>query len=767
MRKKGVTVTLFIFILLSAVLAVSGTKMVVELVRSVNHLFVQSETPHFVQMHAGTLDAAQVDAWAAADGRVEKHQIEAMLNLDGASVYMGGESEQSSVMDISFVEQNRDFDFLLDLSGNPVEVGAGEIGVPVYYMQQRGLKIGDAVTVDTGAFSREYKIAAFVRDSQMNPSIVHSKRFVVAGEDYEALKPYAAGTEYLIEFRLRDAGQIGQFASDYQGSDLPKTGPSVDYSLFKLLNALTDGIVAAVVILVSLVLNVIAILCIRFTMLATIEEDYREIGVMKAIGISHKDIKRLYLVKYVFLAASASLLGYAISFGVLRYFMSNIMLYIGNAPSSPVPSLLGLLGAALIFGMVVLFSNIVLRRFRGVSAVEALRSGSLGDAKPGKRRMSLNRAGWMRIPVLLGFQDVAQRFKLFRLLLFVFIVSSFIIIVPVNFLNTIQAPGFVSYMGIGRSDIRIDLQHSDNVEDRYKQLVEQVSADPDVSAFSPLVTSQFKVLNEEGSYDNLSVETGDFSVFPLDYVSGSAPANGDQIALSYVNSDEMGKKAGDTLTLFVDGENKKMTISGIYQDVTNGGRTAKALLPYNADAVLWYVVSLDVRDAGLIPAKIAKYEQDFQPAKVTDLQGYLDQTLGGTVNQLKMVTGLATGIAVFVAILITSLFLQMLISKDRNQIAILRSIGFGLDQIKVKYITMALILLVAGIVLGTVLSNTAGQWLVSAIMSFFGASRISFVINPIVSYLLCPLLLAVCVGVTALLSIKSVKEANISRMIAE
>ena len=42
----------------------------------------------------------------------------------------------------------------------------------------------------------------------------------------------------------------------------------------------------------------IAALCIRLTFLATMDEDMREIGVMKAIGISKKDIKKVYLNKY-------------------------------------------------------------------------------------------------------------------------------------------------------------------------------------------------------------------------------------------------------------------------------------------------------------------------------------------------------------------------------------------------------------------------------------------------------------------------------------
>ena len=48
----------------------------------------------------------------------------------------------------------------------------------------------------------------------------------------------------------------------------------------------------AVILLISLLVVAIAFMCIRFTLLTKIEEDYREIGVMKAIGLRVADIQK-------------------------------------------------------------------------------------------------------------------------------------------------------------------------------------------------------------------------------------------------------------------------------------------------------------------------------------------------------------------------------------------------------------------------------------------------------------------------------------------
>lgn len=767
MRKKGITAALFIFVLLAALLVSSGSRMIIELTSSIQYLFFESKTPHFVQMHAGELDQAKVNTWAEGNTMVKQHQIVEMVNIDGADMYLGAESEKNTVMDIDLVTQNQQFDYLLNLNSEIIQVRDGEIAVPVYYLQQKKLNIGDQVRINTGAFERSYTIVDFVRDAQMNPSVVHSKRFIVSPAELQQLKQGVGEMEYLIEFRLHDPSKTSEFTQAYQNAGLPNAGPVVTYGLFQLLNAMTDGIIAAVIILVSLVLILIAMLCIRFTMLAAIEEDYREISVMKAIGIAEKEIKRLYLAKYVFMAGVACILGYTASLGLNQLFISNIMLYMGKAPTALLHFVVPLLAVGLIFAMVVLFCRAVLRRFRSISAVEALRTGSLGDTQMARNRLSLSYNRWSSVPVFLGIKDVMQRVKMFRLLLFVFIISSFMMIVPLNFLSTLQASSFISYMGVGQSDIRIDLRHTDDVEQRYAHLLNQIQNDADVQKYSPLVTSQFKIRNAEGSYDNLSVESGDFSIFPLSYLSGNAPANHQEIALSDANSSELKLNTGDQLTLRVSGKDRVMTVSGIYQDVTNGGKTAKALLPYNPDRVLWYVVSVNLKDRDLMDAKIAAYEKEFSPARVTDLRGYLNQTLGGTIQQLKLVTTLALTIGVFISILITSLFLQMMVAKDNHDIAVMRSLGFAISKIKLKYMVMSLTILIIGVAAGTLLSNTLGPKLVSGIMSSFGASKIVFVINPVQAYVLCPLLLAGTITVTAWISIQSIRETSISKMIVE
>lgn len=770
LRKKLITIVVFAFIFLSALLVASGTNLIVELSNSLNALFTRANTPHFVQMHAGPLDQAEIDSWAAANDMVADQQTVEMITMDGSNLYLGESQnpEENSIMDISFVTQNEGFDFLLDLDNNIIQLSPGEIAVPVYYSQQRDLAIGDKVRVNTGAEDMVFAITAFSRDSQMNPAIASSKRFLIHEQDYANLREYIDETEYLIEFLLVDDSQISTFASAYQASDLPKIGPAVDQGLFRILNTLSDGLVAGVVILMSLLLIVIAILSLRFTLLATIEEDTREIGVMKAIGIARSDIRRIYLAKYVVMGAAAALLGYLTSLLLNQVLSANVLLYIGSASKSVLQTALPLVAASSIFLIVTISCVVILRRFNRISAVEALRSGSVGESMRRIPMLNLKRGRALNINAYLGVRDVLQRSRLYGLLAFVFFFCAVIIIIPIHFLTTIQSPTFISYMGTGQSDIRIDLRQSEDVADRFDSTVAYLTADPDVAKLSPLVTSQFTIMQSDGTLETLNIETGDFSLFPLDYVKGTAPQQENEIALSFLNAGEMEKQIGDTVTLVIEGQEREMVVSGIYQDITNGGRTAKATLPYNPQTVIWYTVNLNLASDANIEEKMLEYSQIFDPARVTDTASFVSQTVGNTVQQLKTVTVVTVVVGLALSVLITSLFMMMLITKDTNQIAIMRSLGFSLRHIRTQYLTRALFLLAFGIVLGTLFSNTLGQQLVSVVFSLQGASRIRFVIDPLQAYVMYPLLLMFTVAVTTILSTRSgIKETNIAQMIME
>ncbi|MDR1409359.1 MAG: ABC transporter permease [Oscillospiraceae bacterium] len=759
------TTTITAFILVAAMLTSLAAMLIVNLLGAIDNILIEAKSPHFMQMHTGGFDMERLRRYAGAHDNVEAFQVLDYLNIDGAEIIIGKDALAWSVQDNGFSTQSKEFDFLLDLNNNVIQPADGEVYVPIYYMRQGAAEIGDTVTVCGVNFT----VAGFLRDSQMNAALVSSKRFLVSDNDFEKIRDFGI-MEYLIEFRLNDISQASAFESEYLMAELPANGPpAITFSIIRIVNAITDGIMIAVLVLISLLVIVVALLCIRFSLLAKIEEDYKEIGVLKAVGLRVSHIKKLYMVKYGAIAGVACLAGFIISVLVQSPFMENIRLYLGES-NRFIPGLLfGFIGSALIFTVIMLYVNSVLRRFRKISAAQAVRFGAPQEKTKLIRGFTLSGNKLFSSNIFLGTKDVLSRKKLYITMLTVLIISSFIMNVPQNIYNTISARSFMTYMGIGQCDVTIGISQTltDDVAGSTAQIADALAGDDSVSKYTVLVCKMFDMIAGDGSVRRLRVELGDHTAFPIFYSSGGMPQTEAEIAISKSNADELEKTVGDEILLIIDGEERRLTICGIYSDITNGGFTTKAVFEANQGEILWSSIPVTFVDGLTASAKVSQYREIFPFAKVSGVEEDIEQMFGATIAAVQIASRVSIGLTIALTVLVTLLFMKMLVAKDRYSVAILKSIGFNNANIRRQYITRGMGVLATGVVIGTLLSNTLGELVGVALISSFGASSFKFVVNPLFSYLFSPLLIALCVYVATLLGVSDIRLLKISEHIKE
>lgn len=737
LRSKAIALTTTLFVAAATMLAALAAILVVNLAGAIDTLMTQAKTPHFMQMHAGELNAARLAAFAEQHESVADFQVVEFLNLDGAQFVFPGGSLADSVQDNGLSVQGEKFDFLLDLDGNVITVADGEIYIPIAYIQDGTATVGETVTIAGKSFT----IAGALRDSQMQPLLSSSKRFLVSHDDFAALRQFGS-VEYLIEFRLHDLENLGAFEAAYTAAGLEANGPTLTYPLFRLFNGLSDGLMIAVILLVSALVIAIAFLCIRFTLLAKIEDDYREIGVMKAIGLRVADIKKIYLTQYIAIAAAGSLLGYGLSFVFRDALLANIRLYMGESDNASLAPVLAIISIALVFLAISAYVNGVLGRFQKISPAEAVRFGVSQEKAFGGKRFRLSANKLLDTNIFLGIKDVLARKSLYVTMLTVLVLAAFIIIVPQNLYNTIASDTFITYMGVGDSDLRIDIQQTDHIAEKAAEIAAVMGNDPSISRFVVLTTQTFRVKLADGSEERLKVELGDHSVFPLTYAAGRAPAAENEIALSVLNASEMGKRVGDVITLVIDGRDTTLTVCGTYSDVTNGGKTAKAVFSDDSATIMWSVITAELAEPTRLDEKIAEYADRFAFAKVSDIDEFIQQTYGGTISAIGTASYAAIGVALALTLLITLLFMRMLTAKDRYSIAVMKAFGFTNADIQAQYVARSVFVLLIGVLLGSLLANTLGEALTGMVIASFGAASFKFIVNPVFAYLLSPLLMA-------------------------
>ncbi|MFF2177776.1 ABC transporter permease [Lysinibacillus sp. NPDC058147] len=761
-KSKLITLTTTIFVAVAAMLVSLSAILIVNLSGAIDSLMNQAKTPHFMQMHTGDIDTVRLANFADQNSNVDEFQVVEFLNMDNGQIILGGSSLANNVQDNGFSIQSEKFDYLLNLDGNIINVTDGELYVPINYMKDNTTKVGDNAIIG----GKKFTVAGFLRDSQMNSMLSSSKRFLVSPNDYAAIKDHGS-TEYLIEFRLKDLSSLGEFETAYASAGLETNGPTITYPLFKTLNAISDGIMIAVILLISVLVVTIAFMCIRFTLLAKIEDDYREIGVMKAIGLRLSDIKKIYLAKYTAIAAGGSILGFALSLLFKNILLENIRLYMGESENSSFAVALGIISILLVFLAIIAYVSGVLRRFRKISAAEAIRFGTSQGKNAGAKRFCLNRNKLFNTNIFLGIKDVLARKKLYTTMLSVLIISAFIIIVPQNLYSTISSTSFIKYMGIGNYDIRIDIQQTDHISKKSVEVLKSMNSDSSISKYTILTTKTFKIKKEDGSEENIKIELGDHSIFPIQYIEGRAPAAEKEIALSSLNADEMSKNVGDVITIVIKGRETKLTVSGIYSDITNGGKTAKAVFTDTSENIMWSVICAKLSDKSHVNEKVSEYTDRFTFAKISNIDEFITQTFGSTIKSVGKASIAAIALALVITVLVTLLFMKMLVAKDKYSIAVMKALGFTNSDITIQFASRAVFVSTIGIVLGTLLANTLGEVLAGAVISSFGASSFSFSVNPLSAYVICPLMMLCTVLITTLIGTSGAGKIKISENIKE
>jgi len=737
LQNKTVALAVLLFVAAAAALLALAAILAAHLAGALGDFMERAKTPHFMQMHAGDLDAGTVRDFAARHPGVADWQIVEFLNVDGSQIRLANGTLADSVQDNGFAVQGRSFDFLLDLDGNPIRASDGELYVPLAYAKDGRVKVGD--TAEVGG--KTFVVAGFLRDSMMNASLSSSKRFLVSERDYAELRPLGR-VEYLIEFRLKNPSSAGAFEEAYRNAGLPANGPAVTISLLRLMNALSDGILIGLLLMVALLVAGIAFTCIRLALLAKLEDDLRTIGMLKAIGFRPSGVGRLYLGTYAALAATGAAIGFAFALACKDRLLSDIRLFMGETGFLAGTLFPGLAGAALAGAAAVAFAGRVLKRIRSIPAAAAIRPDAASD--PGAASVPLSLAGRIRLNVnaILALKDVLARRKQYAAMFAVLVIASFMLAVPQNLHHTLSSAAFVRHMGIGGYDLRIDVPPAAAGEKTASALVSALERDPDVETFAVYATKMYETVGEDGTRTWIKIELGDHAAFPVQYAEGSAPAGAGDIALSVLLAEELGKRTGDTVTIVRNGKPVALAVSGLYSDVTNGGKTAKAVFTDPGGSVLRSMAGVKLADPSLADRKAAEYAARFPEARVTAVQTFIDQTFGFTAGAVRQAAIAALAAAVLTAGLTTMLFVAMLAAKDRRPFAVMRMLGFAERDLTVQLAIRALAVLVPAAAIGSLLAATLGSAAAGGLIAAFGAASVRLETDPLATFVTGPLALA-------------------------
>ena len=747
-RGAVVAATLTALIALAAALMSAGTSLVVDSLSATHRLSQRAKLPDLVQMHSGRIedrDRQAIETWVQAHSDVTDHEVIKTLPVARQELSINGVNQSESYNEPAFVTSPKHLDLLLDDDGEPVSPGPGEVVLPIHYRAINSADVGDTVTVSSAGRTTTLTVVGFARDAQMNAAMIPSKRLVVSPEDFSALEQQITEPEYLIEMTLTDSARPGGVIDAYKEAGLPSSGINISASMMQLMNSLNTMLIVAVALVVAIVLAVVAILALRYTVLAAIESDLAQIAVLKAIGAPHSRIRRLYVIKYLALSAVGAIIGYAAGQPLAAQLEAPTTLYLGTPPrtigSVGIPILAVLVLAAVIVG----FTWLSLRRIGRISAIEALRSGTSASLRPRRQRWRLSGVRRLPVQVWLGAREALRPSN--ALLLGVLALCTFTMVLPTNVSTTLSNPQVATYLGVGQADLRIDVRTG--VQD-LATVDKEVDSDPRITRHTTVLRRSYKMSTSSGGWEPVIIDIGNHEAFPMKYISGHGPTTDDEVSLSYSQAEATGAKEGSTVTVQTADGDKDLTVTGVYQDITNNGKTAKATFDDGAPA-LWQVIYADAHSPDHASAFARDLNEKYPGVQAIGMNQYASQFFGATGSQVRLITTMACVIALGLSFLITVLFTVLIVSRERPQIGVLMALGCTRRAVAGQYLIRFGVLALPGIALGLLAAFTLGSSTIGALMATRGAPDLELLPNPwLVGLALPGTLLATVAGAVAL-----------------
>lgn len=680
-RKKTMNLILLIFVTLAATFIAGSANNLLTVSSALDNYFEKAGVPDYLFASANSSDFRRFEELAEANGY--DYHVSRLIQIDPSNVSVEGEKlAYSNTLALSALGGIKIF----DKDNNAItHIADGEIYVPGFIFQspENDFHEGCRIRVVQDGVEKEFTLRGYTKDALFGSQMVGMTRFLVSGNDLKLFDGENAAICSTVAIHTADP----DYRDKFNGLGI-NTIMSIDRSMFNMIYIM-DILIAAILLVVSVCLILISMVILRFIIHFTITEEFREIGVMKAIGIKNSAVRGLYIVKYLAIAAVGTTVGLVLSFPFSRLLMDGISRKIVISGGD---HFLINIGAALLAGAaVVLFSYLCTGRIRRFSPIDAIRNGGTGQRF---RKKSLLRLAGSPMPAVpfMALNDIFSGIKSYVSMILIFILGTLLVIIPVNTINTLRSDRLITTFNMAESDhiiSRETLFHltDDNlakVEEQLTEIREMFAENGiDVDVFQEVMFRSN--LRRDGKLTNsLTFQgRGGITTDMYTYLEGTPPQNIHEVALTYLTAGQIGAKIGDDVEIKVGEDTDTYTVTAFTQSLNNMGegvrfhQDVKLDYHYAAGSFGTQVNYKDAPDRDTLAQRKAMLEKLYPDAKIYTSGEYIGYMMGGGVtDQLEDMKTLILSIVLGINALVAVLMVKSFIAREKNEIALLKAIGF-------------------------------------------------------------------------------------------
>lgn len=782
MKQKSVNIILFLFITLSTIFLASSVSNIRVVINGLKMYMDYANVSDVMVVLSREDENEEFEDWIKSCGEITEYAYEQLCQVKADDIVpMKAGENQGQTSSFEATATNLYLGYTgckyakpLDGEGNDLTLKPGEVALTPGMMERNGLQIGDTIRIKISDKTFDYRIAVQSKDILFGNEMSGLGRLVFCREDYDTmLRDFANETTGVFGFNATEPEKVLKLMNEQGFQSILGT---VDRSLYSMLYVF-DMVVAALLIVIGICLILISLMILRFSLSFTMEENYREIGVMKAIGMRNFSIQKIYLAKYFTVVAVGAAVGILLSIPVGALMTESVSKNIvlgGSTNSLWINLVCGLAIIIFVTGMCVLFTG----KLRKVSAIEAIRSGANGERYQRRRGLSLYKRRYMGTISFLGLNDILCNTRRYLVLLFTFCISFVLITVPLNTLTTIESGKMVSRFNLNPdAAVYIDTieakgddpYHSTRDLEKALRRVGNEMAEKGYDA-KLSVGAQFYcqfVFNDEGRTETLAVnypigENGSY----CEYTEGEAPKLENEVAFSKKIMEENHLKIGDTITVRLGGKEQRLIITGYYSDYMQLGKSCRlnpAIDMSNEFITGYWKTTVDM-DTELTQSQLAdRLQEEFPQYEWLTAQEAIDANVGSVKDAMRAMQMPMTVMLCILIMLISLLMMKLFIVREKGQLAMLKSIGWRNHDIRMWLVMRMVWVVILSMVFAVPLSMLSNRFILRNIFAIMGA-ELQIQVEPLKAYVLYPAVLLMGIMMATYFATGSVRRIQTSDM---
>jgi putative ABC transport system permease protein len=748
-RKKTMNFIIFIFVIMSVTFVCSSVTNLSGTFNSLDKYFADAGVGDFIALERAQGAEKSAEEIARELPYVNEIKSEEVLyNVEGIKVKSGEIIKVAEIVMISSFDRRINKFYYSDKNLEITEIPKGGVYLRKSALETLNSDVGDTLTVTIDGIEKEFKILGVLKDAFFGGSLMDTPRFLISEEDFSEFLKGENIDQYL--------GSIDYFYTD-NTDDLRKELSECTNIAFMdtkgtmKITYLMEMVVAGMLMIVSICLIIIALFILKFTISFTISEEFREIGIMKAIGIPSAGIRMLYIVKYLALALLGAVIGFICSFPFSNLLMEKTKETIVISDEGSM--MLSVVSAIVVVVVVMFFGFRSTRLIKKYTPVDAIRNGSTGERYKKKGLLKLSKSGSRPAPFM-AFNDILSGLKRFMVMIITFSIGILLVMIVLNCISTLKSEKLVRWFGVTEADVylsstkNITDYHNENGKELLQDELENIRILLQENGMPAKVGAEvlFNYALKKGdrkansmAFLGVNTDTNDYD----NYVEGSAPQNPKEIALHYMLLENLNAAIGDTVTVTDPDGPRDYIVSGTFETMTNRGEGVR--FHQDDDRNYLYMNGIwgiqikfsDNPSDKEKTARIEKMKELLPDYEIYTPSGFTDKTIHSAAY-LDDTRWLVLLVVILINILVAVLMEKSFLTKERGEIACLKALGFRDSSIVFWQTLRVFIVMLISTVIAIALNNPVCQISVGGIFKGMGAKKIIFDPNVLESYVIYP-----------------------------